>query len=125
MVSVLRGAEAPQFELPGVTFRGRAAPSRGSAQLCTWSITVAPGLRSAEAHTLDSDEVFMVVAGALQVAPESAVARAGDTVVVPAGSPIQLVNPTDQPVEAIIAVRAGFAATMADGTPIGTPPWAA
>lgn len=125
MTTVIRGAESPHFELPGVSFRGRAAPSRGSVQLCTWSITVAPGLHSPAAHTLDADEVFMVTAGALQVRPGAEVARAGDTVVVPAGAPIQLVNPTDQPVEAIIAVRAGFAATMADGTPIGTPPWAA
>jgi mannose-6-phosphate isomerase-like protein (cupin superfamily) len=123
-VTVIRSSEAPRFELPGVEFTGLAAPSRGSTQLCTWQLRVAPRHTSDGSHHLDHDEVFMVTAGSVQVEPEGPVLRAGDAVVVPAGSPILLVNPDDEPAELFVAIRAGFSAVMADGTAIGTPPWA-
>ena len=123
-MTVIRGAEAPSFEVPGVTFTALAAPSRGSADVCTWRITVAPGLHSEQAHTLDRDEIFMVTAGALRITPGGELLRSGDAAVVPAGQPIALVNETGTPAEAYVAIRAGFTATMADGTVLGTPPWA-
>ena len=120
----IRAAEAPKFDLPGIEFTGLAAPSRGSGQLCTWLITVAPGLDSPQAHTLDRDEVFMVVSGAVRLHPDADPLRAGDAAVVPAGSPIRLSNPGDVPAAAYVAVLADFHAAGADGTPIPSPPWA-
>jgi uncharacterized RmlC-like cupin family protein len=124
VVTVIRSAEAPRFELHGVEFTGLAAPSRGSAQLCTWQLRVAPRHTSEGSHQLDHDEVFMVTAGSVHVEPGGPALCAGDAAVVPAGSPILLVNPTDQPAELFVAIRAGFSAVMADGTAVGTPPWA-
>jgi mannose-6-phosphate isomerase-like protein (cupin superfamily) len=123
-MSIIRQAEAPRFELPGIEFTGMAAPSRGSAGLCTWRLTVAAGLVSSEPHTIDQDEVFMVMAGALRITPDGETVHAGDTVVVPAGTAIQVVNPGDTAAEVIVAIRAGFSAQAADGASIGTPPWA-
>src|SRR3712207_2406616 len=107
-MTVIRAATAEQFALPGVRFTALAAPSRGSTDLCTWRITVAPGLDSAQPHSLDRDEVFMVTAGALRLTPGGDVLGPGDALVVPAGSPIQLANPGDEPAEAYVAIRAGF-----------------
>jgi mannose-6-phosphate isomerase-like protein (cupin superfamily) len=121
---VIAAADAPRFKLPGIEFTGLAAPSRGCADVCTWRITVSAGLHSPEAHTIDRDEIFMVTAGAIQLAPDGAVLRAGDAAVVPAGTPIQLMNPLDEPAQAYIAIAAGFTATTADGTAIDNPPWA-
>jgi mannose-6-phosphate isomerase-like protein (cupin superfamily) len=123
-VFVIRSQQAPRFEVPGVRFAGLAAPSRGSSEVCTWRITVEPNLRSPEPHTIDHDEIFMVTAGALQLVPDGDVLRAGDAGVVPAGQPIQLVNPDGEPAEAYVAITANFTATTADGIPLGTPPWA-
>jgi mannose-6-phosphate isomerase-like protein (cupin superfamily) len=123
-LTIIRSAEALRFEVPGVSFTAAAAPSRGSKQVCTWRIAVQPGLQSPEGHVLDADEVFMVQTGTIKITPEAPPVHAGDTVVVAAGSPIQLINPTDEIAEVVIAVTAGFVATSADGTPIGTPPWA-
>ena len=122
---VIRSAEAPRFELPGVSFAALAAPSRGSRELCTWRITVEPRLRSPEPHTIDRDEVFMVLAGTLQLTPDGPALGPGDAAVVPAGQPIQLVNPGSEPAEVYVAISAGFTARMGDGTEVGTPPWAA
>jgi mannose-6-phosphate isomerase-like protein (cupin superfamily) len=124
MANVIRGAEAPKFELPGVRFTGLAAPSRGSGQVCTWRITVEPGLISEQSHRIDRDEVFMVTSGRLRITPDGEEVHAGDAVTVPAGEPIALANPGPEPAEAYIAIAAGFTATMADGTHVATPPWA-
>jgi mannose-6-phosphate isomerase-like protein (cupin superfamily) len=123
-MAVIRAASAPRFAVPGVEFIALAAPSRGSDELCTWRITVEPRLRSPEPHWLDADEVFMVTSGSVQLQPDGDVLGAGDAAVVPAGTPIQLVNPGTVPAEAFVAIRSGFSATAADGTSIGTPPWA-
>jgi mannose-6-phosphate isomerase-like protein (cupin superfamily) len=121
---VITSAEAPRFELPGVEFTGFAAPSRGSRDVCAWRITVAAGLRSEQSHTLDRDEIFLVTAGTLQLAPDGAVVHAGDAAIVPAGTAIQVSNPGDEPAQAYVTIGAGFTATMADGTQVDTPPWA-
>ena len=123
-MNIIRATQAAKFNLPGTEFTAFAAPSRGSADVCTWQLTVAPGHASDQSHTLDRDEVFMVTAGTIRLADDGDLLHAGDAAVVPAGSPIQLANPGDEPARAYIAIGAGFTATMADGTALGTPPWA-
>lgn len=121
MKTILRAADAPRFEIPGVTFVGMASPTRGSEQLCTWKIIVAAGHETDSPHTLDRDEVFMVLSGSITLSGD--MLGPGDAVVVPAGGQIALSNPGDTPAEVLVAIPAGFTATMADGTPFGTPPW--
>ena len=125
MTTILRAAQAPRFEIPGVTFVGMASPSRGSEQMCTWKIVVAPGHESDAPHTLDRDEVFMVLSGAVRLADGGEQLGPGDAMVVPAGEQIQVSNPGAEPAEVIVAIPAGFSAIGADGTSFGTPPWAA
>jgi mannose-6-phosphate isomerase-like protein (cupin superfamily) len=88
-------------------------------------LNVDPGLDTPQAHRIDRDEVFAVIEGRVRLTPAGAVLEAGDAAIVPAGSPIQLSNAGDGPAVLHVAIQAGFAATMADGTPVGTPPWAA
>ena len=123
-MSVIRAAQAPRFEIPGGRFEGLAAPSRGSAEVCTWRITVAPRFVSDQAHTLDRDEIFMLTAGALRVTADGELLAPGDAAVIPAGQPIFVTNPGDEPAHAYVAIAAGFTGTMADGTAVDTPPWA-
>jgi mannose-6-phosphate isomerase-like protein (cupin superfamily) len=123
-VTIIRSTEAPVFELPGVQFVGFASPSRGSTELCTWRLVIEPGLVSPDSHRIDRDEVFMVTAGQVRITPDGPLIAAGDAVVVPAGTPIKVENPADVPAQVIVAIRSGFTATAADGTRIGTPPWA-
>lgn len=121
---MIRSAEAPRFELPGLAFTGLASPSRGSADLCLWRLSVEEGYRSPEAHTLDRDEVFVVTSGSIRLADDGDVIQAGDAAVVPAGTPIQVANVGPGPAAVMVAIPAAFTATAADGSPIGTPPWA-
>ena len=121
---VITAAQAPRFEVAGVEFTGYAAPSRGSGDLCAWQIRVAPGLVSEQAHTLDRDEIFMITSGVITLSQDGPMLAAGDCVIVPAGTAIQLSNPGHDAATAHVLIRAGFSATMADGAPVGTPPWA-
>jgi len=120
----LRVADAPTFDLPGVRFTALAAPSRGSAGVCTWLLDVEPGLAPSDPHVIDEDEVFHVVAGAIRLSDDGPVVRAGEVAVVPAGERIRLSNAGTGAAKVHVAVRAGFTATRADGTTIGTPAWA-
>jgi mannose-6-phosphate isomerase-like protein (cupin superfamily) len=123
-IHVTPAATAPRFDLPGVEFTAGAAPSRGSAQLCVWTIAVAAGHESADAHWLDRDEVFSVTSGSIRLQDGAEPLGPGDTAVVPAGTPSQVSNPGAEPARAVVAIPAGFSATLADGSSIGTPPWA-
>ncbi|TCN38403.1 cupin domain [Kribbella orskensis] len=122
-MQVIHAVDAPRFQLPGVEFTGLAAPSRGSRQLCTWRLAVDPGVRNDEPHTIDRDEVFMVLAGSVQITPDGEKLGPGDALVVQAGEPIQLSNLGETTAELYIAITAGFTGTMANGTQI-QPPWA-
>ncbi|TDD16785.1 cupin domain-containing protein [Kribbella turkmenica] len=122
-MQVIRADEAPTFRLPGIEFTGLAAPSRGSAGLCTWKLTVESGAGGGEPHTLDRDEVFMVLSGSVQVTPDGDKLGPGDAAVVPAGEPVRLTNLGAGTAELYVAITAGFTGTMADGTTI-RPPWA-
>jgi quercetin dioxygenase-like cupin family protein len=122
--TLLRSADARQFELPGIRFTGLASPSRGTDQLCTWMLDLEPGLRSSEHHTIDRDEVFLVLSGTIRLHPDSPTMHPGDAAIVPAGQPIAISNAGDGPAIVHVAISADFTAASADGTPIETPPWA-
>jgi quercetin dioxygenase-like cupin family protein len=121
---VTRGADAPTFDLPGITFTALASPGLGDSETCVWRLTVEPGVVS-DPHTLDRDEVFTVLAGRVRLSPDGPELGEGDAAVVPAGEPIALSNAGDEVARLQVAIGAGFSATMADGTAVGTPPWAA
>jgi len=121
-MTVVRAAETPTFDLPGVRFAAYAAPSRGSSELCTWQITVEPGHEAAP-HTLDRDETFLVLSGRLHVTSAGEDLGPGDVAIVPAGEPISVLNPGPEEAVAYIAIAAGFTATTAEGDRL-QPPWA-
>jgi quercetin dioxygenase-like cupin family protein len=123
-MQIVRATEAPTFELPGIRFTSLASPGLGSTETCVWQVTVDADV-DGDPHTLDHDEVFVVLDGSVRLSPGGPDLTTGDAAIVPAGEPIQLTNTGDRPARLQVAIRAGFSATMADGTAVGTPPWAA
>jgi quercetin dioxygenase-like cupin family protein len=119
---VIHAAEAPRFQLPGVEFTVFAAPSIGSPGLCAWRLTVDEGHVGDAPHTLDRDEIFTVLNGTVQLAPDGDKLGPGDSAVVPAGEQISLSNLGAGKAELIVAITAGFTGYMADGTTV-QPPW--
>ena len=122
----IRAAEAPVFTLHGLDFHGLTAPSRGTLELCTWRLCVAPNYSAGEAHRLNREEVFIGLNGQLEIRVNGVIETLppGDAITVPAGAQLQIANPSGAEAQALVCIAAGFTAVMADGQVVGTPPWA-
>ena len=120
---VIRPADATVHQVHGSTFSSFVAPSRGSAQVCAWQLTVPAGLRGV-AHRSTREEVLLLLEGELTVTLDgiAAVLAAGDVVLVPAGSELRLDGGTAG-ATAWVTTTPGLEAVMADGSRIA-PPWA-
>jgi mannose-6-phosphate isomerase-like protein (cupin superfamily) len=120
---VISHKNAPRFELAGTHVVGIAAPSRGARETCAWRLTLAPGASSPD-HTLDREEVFVVLAGEAHATldGERHAVREGDGLIVPAGVAFTIANPGDRPFEAVACLPVGGRATVAGQA--AAPPWA-
>ena len=117
-------AEAPVFNIiPGTTFTGLAAPSRGSKENAVWRVTVEPGT-SARVHQLTREEILIVTAGSATASISGSVINvsAGDALIVPPFTDFSLANPHQAAFEAIVVLPVGARAMMEGGEPF-VPPW--
>jgi quercetin dioxygenase-like cupin family protein len=123
--TVIRATDAPKFGEDGTDITGYASPSRGSGTVSAWRLVLAPGAGS-PVHSLDTDEVFLVLAGrgTFEVEDRRHELRAGDTICVPPHLSFRLGNAHDEPFEAIACMAAGGRGRIGDGEPF-VPPWAA
>jgi quercetin dioxygenase-like cupin family protein len=120
---IVRKAEAPVFNVPGLTVTGLASPSRGAAETCVWRIAVAPGTPGFP-HAVTREEIFVGLSGraVVTVAGKEHALGAGDAIIVPKDTVFALANTSNEPFEAMVALPVGGKA-VADGPPF-TPPWA-
>jgi quercetin dioxygenase-like cupin family protein len=117
-------ADAPHFARDGFTFRPLAVPSRGSTELAVWALDVEPGAGS-ETHSMDREEVFVVVSGAVSatVAGHEVSAGPGDAIIVPPHATLRIGNGSaEHPARLTVATSAGMRALV--GGASFTPPWA-
>lgn len=114
--------DARTIEMPGLTARPVAVPSRGSSELAVWHLEVAPGA-GGEEHTVDREEVFVVRAGRLRgtLGGEPCEVGPGDALIVPPGVPFALGNDGTEPAHAVVCTSAGVRATLRGHTVV--PPW--
>jgi mannose-6-phosphate isomerase-like protein (cupin superfamily) len=119
----IRAEQAPTFNLPGLSFTGLAAPSRGARECSVWRLQIAPGTPGAP-HSLDREEIFVALAGCAlcTLGTEEVELRAGDALIVPAGQAFSLANLGGEPFEAVAVARVGVQATMPEGGSFA-PPW--
>jgi quercetin dioxygenase-like cupin family protein len=114
--------DAPTFDAGGATITALAAPSRGARDIAAWRVRLHPGVPS-PVHSLDREEVFVVLEGALtaRYAHRAETARAGGALIVPAGEEFSLVA-EGAAAEAVCMLPVGGRAQI-DGESF-TPPWA-
>jgi quercetin dioxygenase-like cupin family protein len=119
---VITPEDAPTFEAPGATITGLASPSRGAADTAAWRVRFAPG-HASPAHSLDREEVFVVLEGAVtaRYADRAETAPAGGALIVPAGEEFSLIA-DDGPAEAVCTFPVGGTALLAGERIV--PPWA-
>lgn len=117
-------ADAPHFARDGFTFRPLAVPSRGSSELAVWALDLEPGV-SSETHSMDREEVFIVISGTVSatVADREVTAGPGDAVIVPPHATLQIRNASGrEPARLTAATSVGMKAVV--GGASFTPPWA-
>ena len=119
---VITPEDAPTFDAGGATITGLASPSRGAADTAAWRVRFSAG-HASPPHSLDREEVFVVLAGALtaRYADRQETAPAGGALIVPPHTEFALVAETGE-AEAVCTFPVGGTALL-DGERI-TPPWA-
>lgn len=122
-MSVIRSADAAVHQVHGSTFSSFVAPSRGSAQLCAWQLTVPPGMRGVP-HRPTREEVLLLLGGELTITLDgrATLLAPGDVVLVPADSEVRVDGGTCGGT-AWVTTTSGLEAVMEDGSRIA-PPWA-
>jgi quercetin dioxygenase-like cupin family protein len=116
-------SEAPTFKIPGTTFTGLAAPSRGSHENAVWRVVLDAGT-PAKIHQLTREEILIATAGRATASLSGTVIQvdAGDALVVPAFTDFSLENPHATAFEAIAVLPVGARAMIEGGEPF-VPPW--
>ncbi|MFI5528179.1 VOC family protein [Kitasatospora sp. NPDC051853] len=110
-------------ETPNARMAGLAAPSRGSAELSTWTVTMTAGQTSPE-HTVSREQVWTVTAGALEIthSDRTETLPTGHTLVLPPGLLRRVHAPQDA--RAHVAMRADGVATVPGTEGTRVLPWA-
>ena len=97
----LLSSEARVFRMHGVTFRSFTSSATGARSIAAWQADFAP-TTPGEPHTMTEEEVFHVLAGALdfEIDAERFTARTGDAALVPAGARLAVSNHSHEPARA-------------------------
>ncbi|WP_405603325.1 VOC family protein [Streptomyces sp. NBC_01410] len=108
---------------PNATMAGLAAPSRGSAELSTWTVAMEAGATGPE-HSISREQVWTVTAGALEVTCDDRTEKvsAGQTLVLPPDLVRRIHAP--EPAEAHVAMRADGVASVPGTEGTRELPWA-
>ncbi|GAA3234996.1 cupin domain-containing protein [Streptomyces lavendulae] len=110
-------------ESPNARMTGLAAPSRGSAELSTWTVEIEAG-RTGPEHSVSREQVWTVTEGALHVtcAGRTEEVGAGQTVVLPPDVVRRVHAP--QAARAHVAMRADGVASVPGVEGTRVLPWA-
>ena len=124
-MSCIAPEDAVVFTLPGISFTGLVAPSRGARETSAWRLRLEPGTPPTP-HRLTREEVLVAIAGRARASIGGAEHDlvAGGAVIVPAETEFALSNPHDGPFEAVAILPVGGQARIGEEAPF-TPPWAA
>ncbi|WP_030693413.1 VOC family protein [Streptomyces globisporus] len=108
---------------PNATMTGLAAPSRGSTELSTWTVTMDAGATGPE-HSISREQVWTVTAGALEVTCGGRTEKvtAGQTLILPAGRLRRIHAP--ERAEAHVSMRSDGVASVPGTEDTRELPWA-
>ncbi|MFD3700828.1 VOC family protein [Streptomyces sp. NPDC058646] len=120
---VIAPADEHVVESPNARMTGLAAPSRGSSELSTWTVTMAAGQTGPE-HAVSREQVWTVSSGVLEVScgGHTATVPAGRTFILPPDVLRQVHAPQDA--AAHVAMRRDGVARVPDTEGTRPLPWA-
>jgi quercetin dioxygenase-like cupin family protein len=123
IMSVIHAPAAPTHDIGGTRFTSLATPSRGCSETAVWHVEIEPRV-PATPHSLTREEVFVVLDGraSVRIGETTAIARAGDAIVVPADTDFELSNDGDEALRLLCCFPVGGKAAL--NGELFTPPWA-
>lgn len=125
-MGVIRYAASRRTQTPNAIMTTLASPTQGGAGRALWRVDMRPG-QAGPPHVFDSEQVWTVLDGSatVQLDGRMLAIEPGDTVVMPAGVPRQVIADPEAGFAAIVTGPAGARASSADGTDTGVPSWIA
>src|ERR1044071_1701891 len=111
---VVSMADAPEIEMDGAGFRPLAVPSRGTAELAVWTVTIRPGAQ-ATPHMVSREEILIVRSGrdVGTIDGESVDAGPGQALIFPPDTPEAMANASaTEPLEMLCCTSAGIKGTI-------------
>ncbi|WP_349294414.1 VOC family protein [Streptomyces sp. HU2014] len=122
-VTVITPTAEDVTESPNARMTGLAAPSRGSAELSTWTVAMEAG-RTGPEHAVSREQIWTVTAGTLEVtcAGRTEQVSAGQTCVLPPDTLRRIHAP--RAAEAHVAMRADGVASAPGAEGTRALPWA-
>jgi quercetin dioxygenase-like cupin family protein len=121
---VVSETDARTTTTPAATVAGLAAPSQGSQELSSWRVRMLAGA-AGPVHTIDREQVWMPVTGALTVTVDgdTSVVSAGEAVILPAGA-VRQISTDGGPADVLVCMGVGGQATVPGSTDRHRLPWA-
>jgi quercetin dioxygenase-like cupin family protein len=121
---ILTSQNSPVFILPGATFTGMAAPSRGAKETAAWRASIAagsPGLT----HRVTREEIFYVLSGSgiVSTGGMDHPLVPGAMLIMPPEIDFALSNPHAEALELLAITPVGGQAQVGEEAAF-TPPWA-
>lgn len=120
---LIRADDAPTFALPGISFTGLAAPSRGATDSSVWFVEIAPGTTGTP-HQLTREEIIVALDGRARatLAGVDYELEEGGALIIPPRTDFSLANPYDGRFRGVAVLPVGGEGVVAGETFV--PPWA-
>ena len=125
-MGVIRHADSRRTEPPNAVMTTLASPTQGDARQALWRVDMRAG-QAGPPQAFDAEQVWTVLDGGatIELDGQLLAIEPGDTVVMAAGVPRQVVADPQAGLAAILTAPAGARARTPDGTDHGVPPWIA
>ncbi len=119
---VIRSKDCRRTTTPNAVMTTLASPAQGGAGLAVWRVEMGPG-QSGPLHAFDTEQVWTVLDGGATVTLDGTALAVtpGDTAVLPADAPRQILADPKAGFTAIVAAPAGTRAFSPGGAAAPTP----
>lgn len=123
-MDVIHAADARRTETPNAAMTTLASPTQGGSAHAVWRVDMQAG-QAGPLHWMDVDQVWTLLSGRAVIVVDGGAhpMDAGDTAVIPADVPRQVLADDARPMSAIVTSSGSGRARVADGTDAGVPPW--
>ncbi|MFI1919634.1 cupin domain-containing protein [Nocardia sp. NPDC020380] len=123
-MAVIRSTETRRSETGAGVMTTFASPTLGGAGSAVWRVEVGADV-AGPLHVFDAEQVWVFVEGGatIELGDQTVSVTAGDTVIMPAGTPRKVAGDPTLGFSAIVTAPAGAKAGVPGGATGATPPW--